>query len=79
MREARDMRQPELAERMGISPRTLQAIENGERPNPGIRVLVNAALVLNCALEDICEDEWLSWTPFRKDIEPPPRQSVKIR
>jgi hypothetical protein len=44
-----------------------------------IRHLVNAALVLSCALADICEDEWLRWTGFRQDIEPPPRESIRIR
>ncbi len=62
LRVQRGLTQVRLAQLAGLSPRTLQAIERGELPNPGIRYLSNLALVLGAPLDAVCEDEWLSWS-----------------
>jgi transcriptional regulator with XRE-family HTH domain len=59
--------QAKVAELSGLSLRTIQRLERGEIDNPPIRYLTNLALVLDCSLRDVCEDEWLSWTPFSAD------------
>jgi len=59
-----NLTQRELARLTGIGLSQLQDLERGNRWNPGIRWLTNCALVLECSIEEICEDEWLSWTVF---------------
>jgi transcriptional regulator with XRE-family HTH domain len=63
-----------LAEATGISLRTIQRLERGEFDNPPLRYLVNCQLALGVErLEELLEEEWLSWKVF--DVaasEPPP-------
>lgn len=56
--------QAELAQGSGVGLRALQEIERGDIRNPRVRYLINLAMTLGLDLEDICEDEWLSWTTF---------------
>ncbi len=62
LRYERDVPQRELAEATGLSLRTLKRLELGEIPNPPIRYLANCALALGARLEDVAEDEWLTWS-----------------
>lgn len=66
--------QKSVSERTGIPLRTYRRLENGELTNPPLRYLVNCALVLNVPLEDVCEDEWLRWTPFDTTARKPTRR-----
>jgi DNA-binding Xre family transcriptional regulator len=81
MRRARDIRQRELAQLAGISEKTVQRLEAGEISDPRLRMLSNCALVLACRLEDIVEDEWVSWTPFdaRRAVPPTAEELEQVR
>jgi transcriptional regulator with XRE-family HTH domain len=54
-----------LAERAGLSLRTLQRIERLEIDNPPVRYLTNCAIVLGCELEDLIEPAWREWKQIR--------------
>lgn len=60
-----------MSERTGIPLRTYRRLESGELANPPLRYLVNCAIVLNVPLADVCEDDWLRWTPFDKNARKP--------
>jgi transcriptional regulator with XRE-family HTH domain len=60
-RKAAGLSQRALAERAGLSLRTLQRIERLEVDNPPIRYLANCAIVLGCELEDLIEPQWREW------------------
>jgi transcriptional regulator with XRE-family HTH domain len=60
-RRAAGISQRALAERAGLSLRTLQRIERLEVDNPPIRYLANCAIVLGCELEDLIEPAWREW------------------
>jgi transcriptional regulator with XRE-family HTH domain len=60
-RQAAGLSQRSLAERAGLSLRTLQRIERLEVDNPPIRYLTNCAIVLGCELEDLIEPAWRKW------------------
>jgi transcriptional regulator with XRE-family HTH domain len=63
-RQAR-LSQRVLAERAGLSLRTLQRIERLEIDNPPVRYLTNCAIVLGCELEDLIEPAWREWKQIR--------------
>lgn len=71
-RRLRDWTQADLARYTGIPIRTIQRIEQGVHPNPGIHYLTNIALALDIALEEILEPEWTSWRRFSQDTSRPP-------
>lgn len=56
-RKARNMSQSELAEKVGMSVRTLQAIESGARDINKVAAItaLKLAEALNCKIEDILE------------------------
>ncbi len=60
LRLARDLEQTEVARVAGLSDRTYQRLEAGELSNRGLRYLAACALVLNCRLSELIEDEWLA-------------------
>jgi hypothetical protein len=60
----------------GIASQTYWRLERGQLKNPPIRYLVNCAVVLDCGLEDVCEKEWLAWTPFAGARKPRRRQTT---
>jgi transcriptional regulator with XRE-family HTH domain len=68
-----NLSQGELAKLVGLPLATYRRLERGQLANPPIRYLTNIALVLNVDLEEICEDDWLWWTVFRRDqpADPP--------
>ncbi len=58
-----------MAELTGIPPATYWRLERGKTKEPRLSLLVNCALVLDVTVEEIVEDEWLSWTLW--DVEAP--------
>lgn len=75
-RAARGVTQADLADAIGISIATYQRLEGGRMANPPIRYLANAAIALGCDLRDLCEPQWLTWTPLGHPPRPRPRQSL---
>lgn len=75
-RAARGVTQADLADAIGISIATYQRLEGGRMANPPIRYLANAAIALGCDLRDLCEPQWLTWTPLGRPPRPRPRQSL---
>jgi len=66
--------QKKLSELSGVPLRTIQRLERGQVANPPIRNLVNLSMVMECDLEDVCEDDWIRWTVFDAAApEPPPK------
>jgi len=63
-RRAVGLSQRALADRAGLSLRTLQRIERLEIDNPTIRYLTNCAIVLGCKIEDLIEPAWREWKEF---------------
>lgn len=55
-RAAQDLSQQELAERVGVSRQTINAIEKGDY-NPTIRLCVDICRTLNCTLNDLFWEE----------------------
>lgn len=53
--------QIEMARRIGVSIATYQRLEEDRMPNPPLRYLVNAAIVLNVPLAALVEPKWLAW------------------
>lgn len=71
-RIARRVSQAQLADRTGLSVRTIQRLESGEKTNPPLGFLVNVALALRVDLDDLIEDHWLQWTAFDARRPEPP-------
>ncbi len=61
LREERRITQLDMALAIGISPATYRRLETGRMPNPPLRYLTNAAILLHVQLSDLIEDEWLKW------------------
>lgn len=72
-RAARGVTQADLADAIGISIATYQRLEGGRMANPPIRYLANAAIALGRRLADVCEPEWLAWSP----LGDPPRRAPR--
>jgi len=53
--------QAEMVELTGISRASYVKLEQGRHPNPPLRWLTNCALVLDCRLEDLVDDEQREW------------------
>jgi transcriptional regulator with XRE-family HTH domain len=66
----RGYKQEELAELTGIPLATLRKLERGALPNPGIRMIINCARVLNVSWEQLWEPAWNEWFPFNDAPEP---------
>jgi transcriptional regulator with XRE-family HTH domain len=71
LRVARGLSQAEMAELTGIPEGTYWKLERGRYPNPRIRHLVNCAIVLDVSLEELAEDDWLTWTPMTAGVLAP--------
>lgn len=71
-RAARGVTQAGLADAIGISIATYQRLEEGRMANPPIRYLANASIALGCALADVCEPQWLAWSPLGRPPRPAP-------
>jgi transcriptional regulator with XRE-family HTH domain len=64
--------QEEMAWATGMAPASYIRLERGLRRNPPIGWLVNSAIVLNCDIDDLIEDEMLEWHWRGGRHEPPP-------
>lgn len=62
VRAERGLTQHELADRAGLSLRTLQRLERLEVANPPVRHLIACAEALNVPLSDVLEPSWLAST-----------------
>lgn len=51
----------------GIPLRTYRKLESGEIENPGIRYLINCALVLKMSLEEVSPVPLDEWTQIRNE------------
>jgi transcriptional regulator with XRE-family HTH domain len=56
LRMSRGVTQAELADAIGISEPTYRALERGKMTSPPLGHLVNAALALGAALDDVIEE-----------------------
>jgi transcriptional regulator with XRE-family HTH domain len=63
IREALGLSQDGAAGTAALSVRTYQRLETGGLASPPLRHLVNCALAFGVDLEEVCEPEWLEWTP----------------
>lgn len=63
--------QQEMAWAIGISPASYIRLERGQNRNPPLGWLINAAFVLDVALEDLFEDRLSEWHPLGGRREPP--------
>jgi transcriptional regulator with XRE-family HTH domain len=69
-----------MAEALGIDRKTYRRLELGDSPNPGLRVLANAAIALGVELEDLVEDRFRRWEPFgNSPAEPPTSRAFSRR
>lgn len=59
MRVRRGLSQRDLELASGIPIRTLQRLESGRLSSPPLGYLVNLALVLDVAVDELVEDDWL--------------------
>lgn len=62
----------------GISKRTLERIETNEDGAVTLWHLVNLAVVLECDLYDVIQDEWLTYRHVNVAV-PPPAQTALPR
>lgn len=60
-RLARGVTQRQMWEGLGVSRATYVRLEQGHMDNPPLRLLVNCAIALDCALDDLIEDTWRQW------------------
>jgi len=75
-RVKRGVTQQALAEAVGVSRATYVRVEQGRNTNPPLRLLMNCAIALNCALDDLIEDAWREWyTPAGLPRSSPPHWS----
>lgn len=70
------MSQAALADASGLSIATLRRLERGAVKNPPLRYLTNCALVLDCQLEELIEDEWRQWLALAKAKPPADPESL---
>lgn len=73
------MTQKDLSHLTGISLRTIQRLELGEVSSPPLRYLVNIAIVLDVELDEILDEEWLTWHVFDQSAPRPVNQTLKGR
>ena len=77
--------QEDMSWATGIPIATYNRLERGKLPNPGIRHLANAAIVLRCDPADLISDGMRRWRDFGTGrLEPPPdewyeRDEVRAR
>jgi transcriptional regulator with XRE-family HTH domain len=64
--------QEELADKVGVSSKTISRLEANRIADPGIRLLNNCALALNVKLESLIEESWREWKVFNEERQAPP-------
>jgi DNA-binding XRE family transcriptional regulator len=70
-RAAAGLTQKEMAWAIGIPIAIYVRLERGKHPNPRLGWLVNAAEVLSCGLEEVLDDEMLTWYSYDRPERPP--------
>ena len=60
-----------MAEALGVSLSGYRNLERGRNDNPPLRVLMNAAIVLDVPLSHLMEPEWSEWYPSPRAPSPP--------
>lgn len=76
VRVAKGLSQTRLARLAGISKRTLERIEGNADGKVTLWHLVNIALVLDCELEELLDERWLSYRQTDVSIPPPERTTL---
>jgi transcriptional regulator with XRE-family HTH domain len=67
-----------MAQLTGISLGTYRRLERAELENPSLRHLANCALVLECELEDLIQDEWRGWWPETASRAPTRKEVARL-
>lgn len=71
MRVEAGLTQTDMAERTGLSASEYWRLEHNRSPHAvNLRALVNCALVLGVAVDELIEDEWREWYPFAQPRAP---------
>ena len=71
-RITRGVSQEELADKVGVSWKTIARLEANGMADPGLRLLNNCALALNVKLESLIEESWREWKVFKEERPVPP-------
>ncbi|MCP9486545.1 MAG: helix-turn-helix domain-containing protein [Gaiellaceae bacterium MAG52_C11] len=71
-RIARGVTQQDLADKVGVSWKTIRRLEANQIRDPGVRLLSNCALALNVKLESLIEPVWREWLIFDEKRAQPP-------
>lgn len=71
-RIARGVTQEDLADKVGVSWKTIRRLEANKIRDPGVRLLGNCALALNVTLESLIEPAWREWLVFDAERAAPP-------
>lgn len=61
-RRSAGLTQEQLGAMVGVSPRTIYSLEQGDTANPRVGLIVNLAIALSCAVEDIWPLQWTQLT-----------------
>jgi DNA-binding XRE family transcriptional regulator len=75
-RVAARLTQEEMAAATGISRAGYVKLEAGRHPNPLLHWLSNCAIVLDCQLEDLIEDQQREWLALSPAAPRPPEQKL---
>lgn len=74
----RELSQQQLAERAGLSKRSLERLENSANGAVNLQHLVNVACALGCSsVLDVIDDEWLEYTQLVVGSPPPERARLE--
>lgn len=71
-RIARGVTQEDLADKVGVSWKTIRRLEANKIRDPGVRLLNNCALALNVKLETLIEPVWREWLIIDEERAVPP-------
>jgi transcriptional regulator with XRE-family HTH domain len=72
----RGLTQAELAALTGLSKSSIERVERCPDGAVNLRHLVNIALVLECELLDVVDDDWLSYWPIDLTVSAPRRMRL---
>jgi transcriptional regulator with XRE-family HTH domain len=72
VRVAAGLTQKELAWAIGIPIANYIRLERGQHRNPPLGWLVNAAIVLDCPLDELIDETMSEWYHFDRAEPPPP-------
>jgi transcriptional regulator with XRE-family HTH domain len=75
-RHARNVRQQDLAQAIGMSIASYRRLESGQMNNPPFRYLMNCAIALGVKVDDLIEPEWGRWWDGGGARQPPDRAEL---